>query len=437
MSRAFKDLGNRDADEVLGERSHPRLDADILTERTSGSGGGQMDRRETLRAEAAPALARPPQAWASAPTAEAPSAPAPKRRVPRRLVIALVLLAAAVLGGWYGYRWWTVGRFIVWTDDAYVGAKTATLAAKIPGYIATLDVEDNASVRAGAVIATIDDGDYRLAVDAAQGKLATQQATVDRLGRQVAAQQAAVDQAKAQLASAKAGATRAEPELARQQALAAREFASRQTLEQARANRDQANASVQSAQAAIDAAVAGVEVSKGQQEEARRTLKELETALAKAERDLSFTVIRAPFDGVVGNRAIQTGDYVQPGARLLSLVPLDGVYIDANFKETQVAALRPGQHVSIAVDALPGAPIDGTVESVAPASGSVFSLLPPDNATGNFTKIVQRLPVRIHVAPEVARQGALRPGMSVTASVDTKSTAAAAPVSVSALPRGN
>jgi len=344
-----------------------------------------------------------------------------RRRSRRRPVLLLVLLVAAVLGIWQGYRWWTVGRFIVWTDDAYVGAKTATLAAKVPGYIASLDVEDNAPVHSGDIIATIDDGDYKIAVDAASAKTRTQHATIDRLGQQIAAQQAAVEQAKAQLASAKAGATRARLELDRQQSLATRDFASRQSLEQA--------------YAAIDAASANVEVSKAQQEEARHTLAEFETMLAKAERDLRFTVIRAPFDGVVGNRAIQVGGYVQSGARLISLVPLDGVYIDANFKETQLARIRPGAHVAIALDALPDAVIDGTVESIAPASGSVFSLLPPDNATGNFTKIVQRLPVRIRVSPDVARQGALRPGMSVSASVDTRTGgSAAAPVSVSALP---
>ena len=148
---------------------------------------------------------------------------------------------------------------------------------------------------------------------------------------------------------------------------------------------------------------ANVDVLKAQQEEAARTLKQLQTALAKAERDLSFTVIRAPFDGVVGNRAMQVGDYVQPSQRLASLVPLDAVYIDANFKETQLAKLQPGQPVSIAVDALAGDTIDGRVVSFAPASGSVFSLLPPDNATGNFTKIVQRLPVRILVPAERRR----------------------------------
>jgi membrane fusion protein, multidrug efflux system len=157
-------------------------------------------------------------------------------------------------------------------------------------------------------------------------------------------------------------------------------------------------------------------------------LKQLETVLAKAERDLSFTVIRAPFDGVMGNRAVQVGDYVQPGQRLATLVPLDAVYIDANFKETQLDHLQPGQKVSISVDALPGRELQGKVVSVAPASGSVFSLLPPDNATGNFTKIVQRVAVRIEVPTNVAEQEVLRPGMSVVVSVDTKKTAVATAV---------
>ena len=212
----------------------------------------------------------------------------------------------------------------------------------------------------------------------------------------------------------------------RQQELATRNYASRQTLEQAQANRDQANAGVQSAQAAIEAAQATVEVLKAQQVEASRTLKQFQTALAKADRDLSFTVIRAPFDGVMGNRAMQVGDLVQPAQRLASLVPLDAIYIDANFKETQLANLQPGQRVAISVDAYSGRKVEGRVVSVAPASGSVFSLLPPDNATGNFTKIVQRLPVRIEVPADVADQGMLRPGMSVVVTVDTKSGAAVA-----------
>src|SRR5579862_4726767 len=216
-----------------------------------------------------------------------------------------------------------------------------------------------------------------------------------------------------------------ELELTRQTTLAAKDFATKQALEQAQANRDQAVAAVQGAQAALESAAANVDVLKGQQQEAIRTLAELKTSLAKAERDLSFTVIHAPIDGVIGNRAVQTGDYLQPGQRLASLVPLDDVYVDANFKETQLARLRPGQPVRISVDALPEDDISGSIESLSPASGAVFSLLPPDNATGNFTKIVQRLPVRIGVPAAVADQGRLRPGMSVVVSVNTKSTALA------------
>jgi membrane fusion protein (multidrug efflux system) len=343
----------------------------------------------------------------------------PRRR--RLALLSAALLLATAAAGTYGYHWWTVSRFIETTDDAYVGAHNTNLAAKVAGYVASIAVEDNSRVHAGDVIATIDDGDFKLAADAARDKVATQQATVDRIGHQIVAQQASVEQAKAQLVSAKAASTRADLEFNRQQALAQRDYASRQALEQAQANRDQSVAGVASAQAAVDAADATVDVLKAQQQEAARGLDELRTALAKAERDLSFTVIRAPVDGVVGNRAVQTGDYVQTGQRLASLVPLDEVYVDANFKETQLARLHPGQKVAISVDALPEHAIEGTVTSLSPASGSVFSLLPPDNATGNFTKIVQRLPVRIKVPAGVASQQLLRPGMSVVVSVNTKS----------------
>jgi membrane fusion protein, multidrug efflux system len=377
-------------------------------------------------AKPTPEAAKP--AVASLPEAPAPVAK-PKGKLNRKALIAAAALAGLIAGGWYANYYLTTGRYLVATDDAYVGAKNTTLSAKVSGYVSFVMVEDNAQVRTGDVIAKIDDGDYVLAVESARGKVATQKATVDRIGKQVGAQQAAIDQAKAQLASAEAGATRAELELTRQQSLASRDFASKQSLETAQANRLQTAATVKGAQAAVEAAEANVDVLKAQQEEAARTLKELETAQAKAERDLSFTIIKAPMDGVIGNRAMQVGDYVQPGQRLLSLVPLDAVYVDANFKETQLARLQPGQPVTISVDALGGKKIDGIVVSVAPASGSVFSLLPPDNATGNFTKIVQRLTVRIQVPAELAEKSVLRPGMSVVASVDTKPGAvASAPV---------
>jgi membrane fusion protein (multidrug efflux system) len=349
-----------------------------------------------------------------------------RRSRPKKALAGLATAILLAAGGWYGFHWLTIGRFIVSTDDAYVHADATTLAAKVSGYVSAIGVADNTHVHAGDVIARIDDGDYRLAVDTARDKLATQQATVARIGKQIDAQRASVEQAKAQLASARAAAIRTELELKRQQELAAKEFASRQTLEQAQANRDQAVAGVQSAQAALDSAIASVEVLAAQRQETTRQLQELNTALAKTERDLSFTVIRAPIDGVIGNRAMQVGDFVQTGQRLASLVPLDEVYIDANFKETQLARLRPGQPVSISVDALADRDITGTVTSVSPAAGSVFSLLPPDNATGNFTKIVQRLAVRIKLPAAVAERRMLRPGMSVVVDVNTKSQAATA-----------
>jgi membrane fusion protein (multidrug efflux system) len=349
------------------------------------------------------------------------STPAGKSKKPIIRVAAVTALALVLgAGGYYGHYWWSAGRYLVSTDDAYVGAKNATLSPKVSGYIADIVVADNARVAAGDIIARIDDGDYRLAVQTAKDQIAVQQAGIDRLGQQVLAQEAAVDQARAQVASAKAGATRADLELKRQQDLSSRQVSSRQSLEQAQAAFEQANASVQAANAALESASANVGVLKAQQEEARRTLRQLETALAKAERDLSFTVIRAPFDGVIGNRAMQVGDYVQPTQRLASLVPLDAIYIDANFKETQLSRLQPGQPVRVSVDAYPEHDLEGKVASVAPASGSVFSLLPPDNATGNFTKVVQRLPVRILLPAAVAEQSLLRPGMSVVVNVNTK-----------------
>ena len=386
----------------------------------------QADTPVQAKAEAIPAPAVPAPTKPALPAAAAPDLKQkPARASRRKAAFGVIATVAAIGAGWFGYNWWTVGRFTVTTDDAYVQAYNTTLAAKVSGYLSSVPVTDNAAVHTGDVIATIDDGDYKLAVDSARGKVATQEATIARIGHQITAQEAAVEQAKTQLVSAQAGATRTELELDRQNLLVARDASSRQLLEQAQANRDQAIAAVQGARAAIDSAAATVDVLKGQQQEAISTLAELETALAKADRDLSFTVIRAPIDGVIGNRAVQTGDFVQTGQRIASLVPLDEVYVNANFKETQLAQLRPGQPVTIAVDALPEHSFQGTVESFSPASGSVFSLLPPDNATGNFTKIVQRLPVRIHVPAAIAREGILRPGLSVVVSVNTKASAVA------------
>jgi membrane fusion protein (multidrug efflux system) len=334
-------------------------------------------------------------------------------------MIALLAIAL-VAGGYYGWRYWTEGRFLVVTDDAYVAGDITILAAKVSGYIATIEVENDRHVNKGDVVARIDDVDYRLAVQSARDKLATLEATTARIGKQVEAAKAQVAQAEPQIASARADRLRADLEFDRQSRLSVADFASKAKFEQARADRDRAVASVKGAEAALLVAQANVDVLEAQRTEAARTADEARTQLARAERDLAFTEIRAPVSGVVGNRAVQVGSYVTPGQRLAALIPLDTVHIDANFKETQLAPIHPGQVVRLEVDAYPGREVPATVESIAPASGSQYSLLPPENATGNFTKIVQRLPVRVKVDPKVAAEGILRPGMSVVAKVDIR-----------------
>ena len=358
-----------------------------------------------------PAADRP----AAAPTADPASPKSGKRKLVFMGIGALLALAAAG----YGVHYFLVGRFHVSTDDAYVRANNTTLGARVSGHIAAILPGDNVIVRSGEMIFRIDDGDYRIAVDAARTRIATQQATIDRIGRQVTALESAVEQAKAQLASADAALKRAGLDFDRQQALSTKGFASRATFEVSEAGRDQGVAAVKSAQAAYDAARDNVEVTRAQQAEARAQLAELQTSLAKAERDLDFTSVRAPVDGTFSNRLVNTGDFIQAGQRLGNVVPLNDVFIDANFKETQLKRIRAGQPVTISVDAYGHRKFSGVVDSISPAAGSVFTLLPPDNATGNFTKIVQRLPVRVRVPKDVARQNLLRAGMSVYATVDT------------------
>jgi membrane fusion protein, multidrug efflux system len=384
------------------------------------SPAGAETRAEELRPVTPPAPVAP-----SPPSAPVPVVmpAAPKRRPLRRLILLALLAGGIGVGGYEGWGWWTVGRFFVSTDDAYVQADITTLASKVSGYLASVAVVNGQSVRQGDVIARIDDGDYRLALQAAQDKLATQESTVVRIGRQVEAAGAQAAQAEAQVAAAKADALRMSLDYDRQIQLSQANFASKSRLEQALADRDRSTATVKGAEAGLLAARANVDVLAAQRTEAEHLAAELRTAADRARRDLSFTEVRAPFDGVIGNKAVETGAYVQPGTRLAALVPLQSVRIDANFKETQLARMRPGQPVKIEVDAYPGREIEGTVESLAAASGSVFSLLPPDNATGNFTKIVQRLPVRVKVPADIAAEGLLRPGLSVVARVDTRTEA--------------
>ncbi|MCJ2141924.1 HlyD family secretion protein [Methylobacterium sp. E-066] len=377
-----------------------------------------IERRDEERAEGpAPAPVQP--SGAEIPPAAVPEA-GPARKRPLRRMLLLGFLATALGGCVYeGWHWWSVGRFFVSTDDAYVQADISILAAKVSGYLESVPVVNGISVKKGDVIAKLDDGDYRLALQAAQDKLATQESTIVRIARQVEAAQAQVAQAAAQIDAARADAVRAQADFARATQMQA-DYVAKSRIDQARADRDRTEASVKGMEAGLLAARANVDVLQAQKREAERLSAELRTAVDRARRDLDFTVIRAPFDGVIGNKAVEAGAYVAPGTRVAALVPLQSVRIDANFKETQVQRMRPGQPVLVTVDAYPDREIEGVVESFSPASGSVFSLLPPDNATGNFTKIVQRLPVRVRVPEAVAREGLLRPGLSVEVRVDTR-----------------
>jgi membrane fusion protein (multidrug efflux system) len=397
-------------------RQEPALEAPAREDAPAAEIASAVEEARDRRAAPAPAVEKP----ASAP----PAAPATARPKRKKFVMMGVGALLALAAGGYAVHYVLVGRFFVSTDDAYVRANNTMLGARVAGHIAAILPADNSLVRKGEVIFRIDDGDYRIAVDAAKTRIATQSATIDRIARQVTAQVSAVEQAQANLASAQAGLKRAEFDYDRQQSLSNKGFASRATFEQSEAGRDQGVAGVKAAQAAFDAARDNVEVTKAQQAEAEAQLAELKTNLAKAERDLDFATVRAPVDGTFSNRLVNTGDFIAVGQRLGNIVPLDDVFIDANFKETQLKRIRPGQPVTIKVDAYGFRKFKGVVESIAPAAGSVFTLLPPDNATGNFTKIVQRLPVRIRVPKAVARQNLLRAGMSVYATVDTNAGAA-------------
>lgn len=375
---------------------------------------------EPLRAETTePTVARGPQAEEARPQAAADKAKVGKSPLKRG---ALMLVGAAAIGAglWYGIDWWRNGRFIVSTDDAYVGAEMATISAKLAANIASVSVVQNQEIKAGQPLVTLDDGDWRIALDSARAKSATARATLARIDSQVEAARAALEQAQAQQNSAEAAVTRTAADFERANSLAAKSYGSQATLDAATAARDQAVASVASAKAGVVQAQANIKVLEAQRVEAARQIDELKVAEQKAERDLSFTKVAAPIDGIVANTNVQLGDLVSAGKRLMSIVPLDQVYVDANFKETQVGPLKIGDKATVTVDALPGQVFHGKVSGIAGGTGSVFTLLPPDNATGNFTKIVQRVPVRIALDRESTGKHILRPGISVVVSIDPR-----------------
>lgn len=340
----------------------------------------------------------------------------------RRKIFALTLIVLAVTaGGVFGYRWWTTGRFQEKTDNAYVESEISIVAPKVAGYIAQMMVEENQPVHAGDLIAVIDQAEYKTKVmqtealvSAAEAALATNVARLS-LGR------AGVSQAEAEMHSADADRQRADEDLVRYRELNQRQFASKQRYELAIMESRKSEAAMAKSRAAVTAKREEVNVQHASRKELEAQLAEAKAQLAAAKLDLANTELHAPVDGIIGNRTMRMGQYVKAGTQLMSVVPLEQVYVIANFKETQVARFHAGQKVKISIDAYPDQKIEGQLTSIAPASGAKFSLLPAENATGNFTKIVQRIPVRIDLAAQGGDGGLLRPGMSVEVMVDTKS----------------
>ncbi|NTE89188.1 HlyD family secretion protein [Agrobacterium rubi] len=372
------------------------------------------DEPEARVEEAKPADAQ--EAPASAQAAEA------EKKKRKSFVLPIVAVALLAAGGWYGYQYWTDGRFLISTDDAYVQGDIAVIAPKVSGYVAKVDVVDNQTVKAGDTLVTLDDGDYRNALEQAEAQLQTQQLSLNRIDAQIAGAQASLAQAIAQKGSLDAALRGADINLKRASELQAKDVGTAASSDNAQIAMEQAKANLVAGEAGVVSAQANIDLLKAQRKEAEGSVKSLEISRDKAARDLSFTVLRAPYDGVIGNLSVQTGDLLSVGKRLASLVPMDNLYIDANFKETQLADIEPGSKVRVHVDAFGKHDIEATVQSISPASGSVFSMLPPENATGNFTKVIQRVPVRIVFSKEDLAKHKLRAGLSVVVDVDTRTS---------------
>jgi membrane fusion protein (multidrug efflux system) len=336
----------------------------------------------------------------------------------------LSISAAAAFGAMalvvLSVHWWTVGRFIESTDDAYVGGDVTVIAPKVAGFIAEIAVHDNESVHAGDLLVKLDDRDYQAALARAQGSVGSEQAQLANLDATRQLQESVIAEARAQISAADAETERARDDAIRFRDLAARSAASVQTYQKAQADYEEAIAGSEKARAAFSAADRRLQVIDTERLKTQATL-----AVAIADRDtarlnLGYTELRAPIDGTVGNRSARIGALATVGAQLLAVVPAHGLWVDANFKESQLAGMRPDQPVRIKADVFPHEAFRGHVASLAPATGAQFSVLPAENATGNFTKIVQRVPVRILLDGEASSLGHLRPGLSVTAYVNER-----------------
>ena len=355
----------------------------------------------------------------AAPAASAPEAGSPRRRIVKRAALGLGLLAATALAGDFGYDYWTAGRFMVSTDDAYVKADYTTVAPKVSGYIADVLVQDNEPVKAGQVLAHIDDRDFRAAQAQAKAGVDAAEAAIGNIDAETALQQSVIEQARAAIGASQASLKFNQADVSRYNDLAKNGYASQQRAQQSETARSQSAAELQRDQAGLTAAQKKIGVLETERVKAVAERDRAQAVLRQADLNLSYTTISAPVDGTVGARSLRVGAFVNAGTQLMAVVPLNAAYIVANFKETQLTRMRDGQPVTVKVDSFPGIKVTGHVDSLSPASGLEFSLLPPDNATGNFTKIVQRIPVKI-VLDDARLANLLRAGMSVEPTVNTK-----------------
>jgi membrane fusion protein (multidrug efflux system) len=352
------------------------------------------------------------------PAAIVPVAPAARRFNFRKLLLTGAALAVLAGAGWAGWDYWTVGQYLVSTDDAYVKADNTTVAPKVSGYLHEVLVGDNERVKAGQTLARIDDRDFRVAVQQAEADVAAARAAIASKQAQLEVQAAVINAARATLEVDRAAVTFAAQENRRYTDLAASGSGSVQNAQAAQSRIASAQAAQARDAANLTSAERQVDLLKAEIVQANASLARAAAVQRQAELNLGYTTITAPIDGAVGNRTLRTGQFVQAGTQLMSLVPVSGAYVVANYKEIQLTSVHAGQAVTIAVDMFPGQVVHGHVDSIAPASGQEFALLPPDNATGNFTKIVQRIPVRIAL-DETHPLIALRPGMSVVPTIET------------------
>ncbi len=349
--------------------------------------------------------------------------PARKRPSLKRLAMAGAALAVLAGAGWYGHNWWTTGRFIESTDDAYVGGNVTALAPHVSGFIAQVLVTDNQPVKAGQLLIRLDSRDYRAALDHARAVVDARAAALEGLRAQYALQQATIRQQEAEVAAKSAQLTFATEDADRYQALSLTSAGSRQDAQRTASLERQTRAALVAAAAALDADRERLKVLTAEIAEADANLAQARSDLADGAAQSGLYRHPCADRRHVGNRAAQVGAYVAAGAYLISVIPSTGLWVDANFKEDQLTRMADGDAATVVADVLPGHVFHGHVASVAPGTGAVFSVIPAENATGNFTKIVQRVPVRVVLDADDADLRMLRPGLSTTARVDTRTGA--------------